>query len=226
MLERPAGNGAFVPLRISIVGSSGSGKSFLARQLAERLGVPVYSLDELKCGQGDPLPAHEFAALVDQLTQREAWILDGHYRDVRHLIWSRAQAVIWLNYPLPLVAMRLFSRFYRNRNGGPAAHASIGGNSRGGAGCGPVPSASWKRRFNRFLRTLRERREYPVVLALPQYSQAQCIELKSPRLAEKWLSTLGNVAGRENSHAIGTRLFRHSVFPSSLLLLLSTTENG
>jgi energy-coupling factor transporter ATP-binding protein EcfA2 len=90
--------------RIVVVGSSGSGKTHLARALAERLGREHIELDRLHWGENwSRLP--DFRARVEALVARDAWIIEGNYRAVRELVWSRATAIVWLNYSI-LVALR------------------------------------------------------------------------------------------------------------------------
>jgi adenylate kinase family enzyme len=67
--------------RVVILGRGGAGKSVLARQLARLTGLPSTELDALfwQAGQEGavaPQPAH-WAAQQRELTQRDAWILDG-----------------------------------------------------------------------------------------------------------------------------------------------------
>ena len=178
--------------RISVVGSTGSGKTHLARALADRLGLPLHELDALRWDStGRELPRSEFVDLVAALAAQDSWIIDGHYRDVRHLIWRRAETVVWLKYPLPVVALRLLGRFRQKRQ---ALNAGLGGSAY------PV-TATWGRRLSRLARTIRERREYDRVLRAPEYGALAVIELTSVRATREWLEELG----RPSEPASGSR---------------------
>jgi adenylate kinase family enzyme len=83
--------------RVSIVGSSGSGKSTFARQLAARLGAPHVELDALwhDAGWTNPSP-EEFLRRVTQVTDGDRWVVDGNYARVTREgpVWGRADTVI------------------------------------------------------------------------------------------------------------------------------------
>lgn len=99
--------------RVLVVGTSSSGKTTFAQQLAARLGVEHIELDALHW-----LPnwverqSSELLTLVDERTDREAWVTDGNYQKLQDLLWSRATAVIWLDYGFPLVFWRAFKRTF------------------------------------------------------------------------------------------------------------------
>ncbi len=100
--------------RVVVVGCSGSGKTTFARQLAQQLCVPHVELDALHwLPDWVPRPTDEFCALVAQAVSQERWVTDGNYRAVRGLVWSRATAVIWLNYTFPTVFGRVLRRTLR-----------------------------------------------------------------------------------------------------------------
>ncbi len=177
--------------RISVVGSSGSGKTYLARSLADRLRLPVHELDVFRWDPtGRELPYREFVDLVETLAAQGEWIIDGHYRDVRHLIWQRAEMVVWLNYPLPVVALRLLGRFrQKQRAPGAGRPASVLGAVDALSAAPPV-GAAWRRRLSRLVRNLRERSEYRRLLHAPEYGALSVIELKSIRATRRWLEGL------------------------------------
>lgn len=167
--------------RISVIGPTGSGKTHLARALADRLELPLYELDALRWDPtGRELSRPEFVDLVAAVAADDSWIIDGHYRDVRHLIWRRAETVVWLSYPLPVVAMRLLGRFRQKRQALSAGRAAWA----------HTVTATWGRRLSRLARTVRERREYSRLLRTPEYGALAVIELKSIRATSKWLEDL------------------------------------
>lgn len=94
-----------------MVGSSGSGKSWLARNLAETLDVPYLELDSV-FHQPDwtPLPDEEFTARVMAVAAGDGWVIDGNYSRVRLLVWQRADTVIWLDLPRRTVMRQLVAR--------------------------------------------------------------------------------------------------------------------
>ena len=168
------------PRRISVIGATGSGKTVLAGRLSQCWGLPLYELDRVFWdAQKRGAEAVDFIHAVSALTQRDAWVLDGHYRGVRESIWRRSEMIVWLNYPLWLVASRLVRRFVQKRH-------AIGDRQRAGQPSGSEPreqSATWRVRVGRLARTIRERKEYGRLLKAPEYRD-KLVELRSPRAAE------------------------------------------
>lgn len=100
--------------RIAIVGSSCAGKTTLALQLASRLDAPHTELDALYWGPGwTSLEKPEFRRRVRAVAAGPRWVIDGNYSEVRAVIWERATAVVWLDYPFPLVFRRAVARTIR-----------------------------------------------------------------------------------------------------------------
>ena len=97
--------------RAIVIGTSCSGKTTFARDLAARLDAPHTELDSLHWLPGwkerDP---ESFRSLVGEWAARERWIIDGNYTRVRDILWPRATALIWLDYPFPLVFWRSVRR--------------------------------------------------------------------------------------------------------------------
>ena len=50
---------------------------------------------------------------VEAFARTEAWVTDGNYSFLRDIIWSRLQAVVWLDYSLPLILWRLWWRTWQ-----------------------------------------------------------------------------------------------------------------
>ncbi len=100
--------------RVMVVGTSCSGKTTLARRLAEALGAPHVELDALHWGPDwteRPLP--EFREAVRACVSGDRWVIDGNYRKVRDLILARATDAVWLNYPFSRVLVRSVGRTAR-----------------------------------------------------------------------------------------------------------------
>ena len=100
--------------RVAVVGTSCSGKTTFAAALAAGLQVPHIELDALHWRPGwVPAPRDEFRAAVAAATSAERWVSDGNYSAVRDLVWGRATAVIWLDYPFATVLRRALYRTAR-----------------------------------------------------------------------------------------------------------------
>lgn len=85
--------------RISVVGTSGSGKSRVARELSRILGAPHIELDALHWGAGwSAASADELRERVQREIGGDAWVIDGNYQSkLGTLVWQRADAVVWMN---------------------------------------------------------------------------------------------------------------------------------
>lgn len=100
--------------RVVVVGSSGVGKSWLASSLANRLGSAFVELDELFWGPNwTPKPTEEFRSLVKSAAAGERWVAAGNYSSARGELWSRATAVVWLDFSLACALRRLLPRTAR-----------------------------------------------------------------------------------------------------------------
>lgn len=94
---------AFPGTHICVVGNAGSGKSHVARSLADCLGLRCIDRDALVWGPDwTPLPRSERLAAFDQATRQGGWTYDGHLRATRpeeQLVLNRCDAVVWLDLP-------------------------------------------------------------------------------------------------------------------------------
>ena len=97
--------------RTVVIGTSCSGKTTFAQRLAQLIRIRHIELDALNW-----LPNwtqrlnDEFRILVEEAVSADEWILDGNYSRTRDIVWSRATALIWLDYSFPVVAYRAFQR--------------------------------------------------------------------------------------------------------------------
>jgi hypothetical protein len=105
--------------RINVTGTSCSGKTTLARELARRLDVPHIEFDALFWGPDwTPVPRETFRARLTQALAADAWVSDGGYESSRDITWSRVDTVLWLDYPMRTVLARWARRTaHRIRSG-------------------------------------------------------------------------------------------------------------
>jgi adenylate kinase family enzyme len=153
--------------------------------LAARLNCPHIDLDELFWGPGwTPAPREVFRARVAALAGPR-WAVGGNYSAARDLVWARADTLVWLDYPLPMVLGRLLRRTVRRL---VTREMLWAGNHE-----------TWRAQF--FSRDSlclwalhahpRQRREYPLTLARPEYAHLAWVRLHSPREAQAWLEAAG-----------------------------------
>ncbi len=171
--------------RVIIIGTSCSGKTTFARNLAQKLEVQHIELDSIHWKPNwTPTPKQEFRSLAMEAVAPEAWVLDGNYSAVRDILWARATTLIWLNYPFYLVAWRALSRTLRRVLGRQVMwsgnketlHQSF---------LSKDSILWWILKMYR-----RRRREYPRLFKEPEHRHLQITVFASPREAERFLQSI------------------------------------
>ena len=102
------------PRRVLVNGSAGSGKTTLARALAERLDLPHTELDGLFHGPGWT-PRPEFLDDVRALAAGDRWVTEWQYADARPLLLDRCDLLVWLDLPRRVSMWRVTRRTLRRR---------------------------------------------------------------------------------------------------------------
>jgi adenylate kinase family enzyme len=97
--------------RILVIGTTGSGKTTLAKQIAQKCGHTHIEADSLRfLPDWQVRQPDDFRAIIDEKTQVERWVIDGNYSVTRDIVWPRGDTIIWLDYPLPITLWRLIRR--------------------------------------------------------------------------------------------------------------------
>ncbi len=89
--------------RICVVGNSGCGKTYVAKRLAELLGVTYISNDWIYWGPDwTTAPLEQRLAEYDKATRAETWTFDGNIDGMINkgpVFLQRADTIIWLDLP-------------------------------------------------------------------------------------------------------------------------------
>jgi adenylate kinase family enzyme len=171
--------------RIAIVGTTGSGKTTLARQVAQRCLIPHVELDALQWEPNwTPAEPQVFRNRVTAALSSDRWVVDGNYSTVRDIVWTKADTVVFLDYPFWLVMRRLLRRTWRR-----SLHREELWN-----GNRETFRQSFFSRDSILVWLLRtywkKRQQYPALFQQPEYAHLSIVQLRSPQLAEQWLLAL------------------------------------
>jgi adenylate kinase family enzyme len=100
--------------RVNVKGTSGSGKTTFAQELARRLEVPYVELDALHHGPNwTEASAEEFRARVREAMEAapDGWVIDGNYETkLGDTLLGAADTIVWLDLPLGLKLRRVARR--------------------------------------------------------------------------------------------------------------------
>lgn len=94
-----------------VVGTSCSGKTTLSKNLSRIFDIPHIQLDLLFWEKNwQSVPPEIFIDRVQNEISKNNWIIDGNFHSTFDIVKERANHIIWLNYPLPLVFYRGLKR--------------------------------------------------------------------------------------------------------------------
>lgn len=171
--------------RVVILGTCGSGKSTLARKLAARGGSEHVELDGLHHGPNwTAAPIEIFRERVSDKTDGPSWVVDGNYIDlVSDLLWLRADTIVWLDIPLPLILVRIvrrsLGRILRRTelwSGNRETWSNLFGKN---------SLVKWAVTSHR-----RHRAELPLRLAPPRLTNVSVVRLRSSAEVDRWFASL------------------------------------
>jgi adenylate kinase family enzyme len=174
-----------VPARVVVIGTTGSGKTSLARRIAAVIDARHVELDALFHGPGwTPAPDDVFRARIEDAMAAPRWVLDGSYRRLTaDLVWPRAGVILWLDYPFPRVMWRLLRRTLVRG----LRRQELWNGNRESLRAQFLTNDSlfvWARKSH-----WRHRTEYPEHFRA-QGVQDRVVRLRSPAQAERWLADL------------------------------------
>jgi adenylate kinase family enzyme len=177
------GHGREDPWRILIYGVTGSGKTTLARQVAEITGLPWHSVDD-EIGwlpNWSERPRDEQRDLALRIASGGKWVLDSAYGHWRDVILARTELIVALDYPRQLSLAWLLGRTARRIVTGELA---CNGNKESLRQVVSSDSIiAWH--FRSF-----SRKRQQIVAWQADPTAPPVVRLRTPRLTEEWLSAL------------------------------------
>jgi adenylate kinase family enzyme len=174
---------------VSVVGTSGAGKSTFASALARVLGASWLELDSVYHQPGwEPLPAAEYRSRVAAAADGERWVIDGNYSTVRDIVWARADTVVFLDLPRRTVMRRIIVRTLRR----VAGRVELWNGNR----------ERWRNFFTldkeesvivwAWQTHARNRARYTAAAADPAFAHLRFVRLTSPRAVRQFLREAGD----------------------------------
>ncbi|MGE0792697.1 MAG: AAA family ATPase [Candidatus Woesearchaeota archaeon] len=104
-------------VKIYIIGSSGSGKTYLARKLSKKLNIPFFNLDEIywETKYSKERSDKEKKKMLSKIIkENKSWIIEGVFSSFIDLALKKADEVIWLDTHKTIVTFRIIKRYLRN----------------------------------------------------------------------------------------------------------------
>lgn len=177
--------------RINVVGTSASGKSTFARDLAKVLDYPYIEMDQL-FWKKDWVESsdEEFFSALEHSLEPEKWVLDGNYNRTCPIKWKKVTHIIWIDYSktrtLVQAMTRAVKRIFSKKELWPGTN-----------------------NFETFSRTFfskesvllwsyntydQNRIRYQKLMNDPSYSHIKIIQIRSPKEAKTFLASLNSKA--------------------------------
>jgi adenylate kinase family enzyme len=167
-------------MRVTVNGTSGSGKTTLAARIGRALDLPHTETDALFHGP-EWTPRPDFLDKVRELTSQPRWVCEYQYDAARPIIADRADLVVWLDLPAPVVMWRVGRRTVVRR----LLRQELWNGNREG----PLRTFFTDREHVvRYAWATRHRAEDRVRGLLASHTELPVVHLRSRREAERWLA--------------------------------------
>ena len=174
-----------LPNRINVIGTSGSGKTTVARAVADVLDIKHIELDALHWQENwTETPSEEMRVVIEEATRVGSFVVDGNYSKLRDIVWPRCDTVVWLDYSFARVFSQLIARTVRR-----VVNRQVLWNGNRERWRSAVFSKDsillWAIQTH-----WRRKRSNPISLARPEAEHLQVVRLRSRRQTRQWLRAL------------------------------------
>ena len=161
----------------------------MAENLAQKIGGDFIELDALNWGPNWSAAGDELLrARAEEATRSPCWVVAGNYLITRPITWSRAEAIIWLDYSLWVIFWRLFRRTWKRI----LTREELWSGNRERLST-QLKLWSDESLFHWLFKTYwRRKREYPELFAQPEYAHLQVIRFKDPDQAQAWFNQIAS----------------------------------
>ena len=164
--------------RIIIIGCGGAGKSTLARQLGEKLKLPVVHLDRLFWRAGwVQVSQEEFDAQLQAELVKDKWIMDGNFNRTIPQRVEKCDTIIYLDFNRFTCLWGVAKRF--------VTHI---GKVRPDMGEGCPEKVDWE--FLKWIWNFNREKRESYYRILNEATHAQTIVLKNRKMVKRFLNSL------------------------------------
>ncbi len=179
-----------LPQRVAIVGTTGSGKTTLARAIAPLIGARHVEVDAL-FHEPDWTRAERdvFRQRVRDAIAVERWVTDANYSSMlKDITWAGADTMIWLDYSF----VRTFSRLLRRTLRRSISGVELWNGNR------ERLRAQFMSRDSLLLWAVKthwkHRREWSLALRDPAFAHLRVVRIRSPRALDAYMRALRGAA--------------------------------
>jgi adenylate kinase family enzyme len=168
--------------RVVVIGTTGSGKTTMAKRVAEAIGCTAFDIDDFHWQPGwvERMP-EEMIELFREALKADKWTLAGNHSRTRDFTWAQADTVIWLNYSFWVVFPRLLWRTIKR----------VVTKEEVMPGCVETFQSQFLIKDSLlvwFFQTFwKRKKEYPEIINQDKYQHLTVLEFKHPRQAKRFL---------------------------------------
>lgn len=174
--------------KINIIGTSGSGKSTIGKQVAAALGYPYIEIDAVFWGKNwQETPDDVFFPKLKQALHGECWVLDGNYTRTIPIKWEDVDTVIWIDYSLVRTVFQAIRRALHRVISQQELWPGTGNRESLSMLFSSQSIVLWT------LRNFRKNRiRYARMMEAPEYQDIRFVRLRSPKDCRAFLEDLRN----------------------------------
>ena len=160
--------------KVIVIGCPGSGKSTFSRELHNITKLPLFHLDMMYWNADkSTVEKSVFLERLENVIQKEEWIIDGNYASTMELRLQACDTVIFLDYPVEVCLAGIAERKGKERADMPWVE----------------PENEDDEEFMEFVRSYNSKNRPEVVMLLEKYSCKEIYIFKKREEAKEYLES-------------------------------------